>query len=105
MSQFTLYENQNATSSAAYPYFLDIQDALLAPLASRVVIPLARAGQDSARPIDRLCPLVEIRGEQYVLLTFQLTNVPISALKAPAGSLQHMRQEIVAALDFLVSGI
>lgn len=105
MSQFTLYENLNPASRAAYPYFVDIQNALLEPLASRVVIPLARAGEGSAQPMDGLCPLVEVGGAPYVLLTFQLTNVPLTALKAPAGSLQQMRQEIISALDFLVSGI
>jgi toxin CcdB len=105
MSQFTAYENLNPASRAAYPYFVDVQNTLLESLATRVVVPLARADRLGQQPIGRLCPTASIRGEPHVLLTHQMTAVPLAALKAPVGSLHELRTEIVAAIDFLVTGI
>ncbi len=105
MRQLTVYENLNPASRAAYPYFVDVQNALLESLATRVVVPLAQADRLRQQPISRLCPIATIRGEPHVLLTHQMTVVPISALTAPVGSLQELRTEIVAAIDFLVTGI
>jgi toxin CcdB len=105
MSQFTVYENLNPDSRAAYPYFVDVQNTLLESLATRVVVPLARADSLRQHPINRLCPEASIRGEPHVLLTHQMTAVPVAALKAPVGSLQELRTEIVASIDFLVTGI
>jgi toxin CcdB len=41
----------------------------------------------------------------FVLLTHQMTNVPSAALKVPIISVESLRDEIIAALDFLVTGI
>lgn len=40
MSQFSLYDNLNADSKDAYPYFVDVQHGLLDSLNTRLVIPL-----------------------------------------------------------------
>ncbi|MCL5754793.1 CcdB family protein, partial [Vibrio cholerae] len=40
MSQFTLYENLDKSTSTAYPYFVDVQSELLNTLNTRLVIPL-----------------------------------------------------------------
>ncbi|EKF9865090.1 CcdB family protein, partial [Vibrio cholerae] len=40
MSQFTLYENLDKSTSTAYPYFVDVQSELLSTLNTRLVIPL-----------------------------------------------------------------
>ncbi|MBY5969124.1 CcdB family protein [Halomonas denitrificans] len=34
----------------------------------------------------------------------QIASLPISVLKTPIGTLDHMRDEIVAALDFAIVG-
>jgi toxin CcdB len=52
-----------------------------------------------------LCPEVVIEGVTFVLLTHQMTNVPSSALKVPIISVEFLRDEIIAAVDFLISGI
>lgn len=105
MPQFTLYANSNPRSKKTYPYFVDVQNDLLDDLNTRVVIPLVAANQLPGSAIDKLCPIVSWDGEQFVLLTHQMTSVPVSALKAPVASLEHIRDTIVAAIDFLVTGI
>lgn len=105
VAQFALYENRNRASRQAYPFFLDIQTPLLEPLNTRLVIPAARAADLADSAIARLCPRFLLDGAGYVLLTHQITSVPVSALTSPVASLEHLRDEIVAAIDFLVTGI
>ncbi len=105
MSQFTLYENQNPDSREAYPYFVDVQNALLDSLNTRLVIPLTPLKYLGDSNIGNLCPTTTFDGNQLVLLTHQMTNVPVSALKSDIGSLEHLRDEIISAIDFLVTGI
>lgn len=105
MAQFALYENRNPASNETYPYFVDIQNDLLESLNTRLVVPLAHSTYFHDKPIDTLCPTIARDDGRYVLLTHQMTNVPISALSTPVCSLEHLRDEIVAAIDFLVTGI
>jgi toxin CcdB len=105
MSQFTLYENLNHDSKETYPYFIDIQNDLLNSLNTRLVTPLTPLNFLGEKSIGNLCPITNVDGNSFVLLTHQMTNVPAVALQSPVGSLDHLRDEIVAAIDFLVTGI
>ncbi len=105
MGQFILYENRNQDSKDTYPYFVDVQNPLLDSLNTRLVIPLTPFKYLSDSNIGNLCPPMKVNDEDFVLLTHQMTNVPVSALLAPAESLEHLRDDIVAAIDFLITGI
>lgn len=105
MRQFTLYRNENRGSKATYPYFVDVQNDLLDTLNTRVVIPLTPHKYLDDSNISNLCPNVDFDGEHFVLMTHQMTSVSVSTLKTTAGSLEHFRNEIVSAIDFLVTGI
>ena len=104
MSQFDVYENTNQDSKNTYPYFVAIQNSLLDSLNTRLVIPLTPSRYLS-ESITKLCPATTIDSESFFLLTQQMTNVPLSALQEPKGSLAHLQDEIIAAVDFLVTGI
>jgi toxin CcdB len=108
MKQFWLYKNQNKDTNQAYPYFVDVQNELLEDLKSRVVIPIiALEKSKSTHSIypQNLCPIVEIGHKKYVVMTHQMTSVPTQMLKNNEGSLLNYRDEIIAAIDFLVTGI
>ncbi len=105
MAQFRVYENQNQDSKAMYPYFVDVQSNLLESLNSRLVIPLASCHYLDNSVISRLCPKTVIEGKEFVLLTHQMTNIPSAALKVPVMSVEFLRDEIIAAVDLLISGI
>ncbi len=105
MAQFMVYENQNKDSKQIYPYFVDVQNNFLESLNSRLVIPLALRKYLDNSTISMLCPKTVIDGAEFVLLTHQMTNVPCSALKVPVISLESLRDEIIAAVDVLVTGI
>ena len=105
MDQFDLYVNTDKDTCKTYPYFVDIQNSLLDSLNSRVVIPLTPVGTSDKSYPDHLCPIIKIKNESFALLTHQMTSVSVSFLKRKTGSLALNRDEIVAAIDFLVTGI
>lgn len=105
MEQFDLYVNPDQDTNQTYPYFVDIQNSLLDTLNSRVVIPLTPVRKSDKTYPKHLCPVIEIKNKKFVLLTHQLTSVSVSFLIEKEASLTDCREDIVAAIDFLVTGI
>lgn len=105
MPQFSVYKNKNARTKAAYPYLVDVQSDLLEPLQTRVVVPLAKLTALRKKPIRDLTPVIDIDGQKYLLLIPQLAGVARSELGSPVASVSAHRNEIIAALDFLITGI
>lgn len=105
MSQFTVYKNENKATKKTYPYFVDVQSDLLKDLNSRVVIPLSIHKLLEDTIADKLCPVIEIDGGSFVLLTHQITSVPVTALKTKVTDLQCFRDEIISAIDLVITGI
>jgi len=103
MKQFDLYRNTNPRTREAIPLLLDVQSDLLASLNTRMVIPLSRA--KSLAGINRLMPEVRVGDELLLLLTPQMAGISRRELGEPVGSLAHLRLEIIAAIDLLISGI
>jgi toxin CcdB len=105
MRQFDVYANTDKDTNKTYPYFIDIQNGLLDTLNSRVVIPLTSAGKPDKTYPTNLCPIIQINNKNYVLLTHQITSVSMTFLKKNECSMMSNRDEIIAAIDFLVTGI
>lgn len=83
---------------------LNVQSDLLDGLPSTVVIPLVPIAE-AHKPLQKLNPVFDLKGGEYVLYTEQLTAVDRSKLKPALASLEHHHQEIVQAIDFLMEGI
>ena len=105
MPQFSVHKNKNPASKGAYPYLVNIQSDLLRDLRTRVVVPLVKYTLVSKKQIKNLTPLVDVDGQKFVMLVPQLAGIQLNDLGAEVGSLAHQRTEIVAAIDFLVTGI
>lgn len=105
MAQFDVHSNRDAESRKRFPFLLDVQSDVLGVLATRVVVPLADRDTVPVPPAERLMPAFEVDGRRVVMLTPQIAGVPKAALGAAVASLAHLRHEIVAALDVLVSGV
>ncbi len=103
MTQFDVYENPNAETNQTVPYLLDVQSDLLDGLATRVVIPLVDA-RIVGKPILHLNPRFHFDDTWVVMSTAELAGVPMGALGKKIGSLKDQRNEIIAALDFLITG-
>ncbi len=105
MSQFSVYENKDKATKKTYPYFLNVQNDLLDELNSRVVIPFSTPGSIKHRDVKKLCPTIQIKGKDCVLLTHQITTVPKSFLSSKVDKVDSFRTEIISAIDFLFTGI
>ena len=100
MAQFDVYENTNEKTKDYVPYLLDIQNDILKNLSSRVVIPLVV----SKETINLLNPKFVINEIDVILSTTELASIPINILGNKVCSLQDRREEIICAVDFLVTG-
>jgi toxin CcdB len=105
MAQFDYYANTDKDTNKTYPYIVDVQDALLNELNSRVVIPLTPLSNLETSYPKNLCPKITIEGKEYSLLTHQMSSISRRALSNYEGSLTHNRTEIISAIDFRITGI
>jgi len=105
MPQFTVHRNPNQDTKATYPLLLDIQSDLIADLSTRVVVPLCPASVMKGKVIKTLMPVFEIDGKPYAMVTPQLAGIPTKQIGARVADLAKRRDEIIAALDLLTTGI
>ncbi len=100
MAQFDVYENLNEKTKKNIPYLLDIQNDILKNLTTRVVIPLV-VSKDA---INFLNPKFVINEIDVILSTAELASIPKEILGNKICSLEDRREEIIGAVDFLVTG-
>jgi len=105
MSQFDVYINPSKRSREAYPYIIDIQNVLISDIATRIVIPLGKLNHFKNEKMNGLTPVIEYENEQFILLTPQVSSMPTKLLRNPLGSVESLRDEIIAAIDFAITGI
>jgi toxin CcdB len=104
MPQFTVYQNKHPQSKKLMPYLLDVQAELLSDLQTCVVVPLTAADKNKDKTISRLTPIVTVDGTEYLMLTPQLAGIMRKELGKPVTTLSDARNEIIGAIDFLVTG-
>jgi len=104
MAQFDVYENPNPSSRKTIPFLLDVQTDLLDSLATRVVVPLATVAA-IPKPGRHLNPVFSIGESKLVMSTAEIAGVSVKSLGKKVCSLKEQRNGIVAALDFLITGI
>lgn len=75
--------------------FEDFKSRLAAPL-----VPAKKAG----RVLRGLNPVLEVSQQTYVMMPQLAGAVPVSELSTHLGSVTHMRDEIIHALDLLFTG-
>ena len=105
MAQFDVYKNPSPNTRKAFPYIVDIQSFVIEDISTRVVVPLGKLQNFSNQSMTTLTPEIEYEGEHLLLLIPQIASIPSKYLKDPIGSLSHFRDEIIAALDFAITGI
>lgn len=104
MAQFDVYANPNPDTRKEIPYLLDVQADLLDSLATRVVVPLVLA-EEMGLAAKHLNPQFKIKGAIVVMSTAELAGVSTRSLGDKVASLKNKRDEIIAALDLLFTGI
>jgi toxin CcdB len=104
MPQLAVHANANPKTRKQFPLLLDVQSDLLDDLGTRVVVPMVPRSAHGGQVMTRLTPILTIGDAAYVMLTPQLAGIPSRLLGAQVADLSHARGEIMAALDFLISG-
>lgn len=104
MAQFDVYLNPSPVTSKGIPYFLDVQSDLLYTLNTRAIVPLVLA-EEMGRAVKYLNPQFKIKGVVVVMSTAELAGLPVKSFGAKTTSLKPKRDEIIAALDILFTGI
>lgn len=105
MAQFSVHKNKNPNTRAAYPYLVDVQSDLLRDLRTRVVVPLVRVTAVGKKPIKNLTPVLNIDGQKFAMLVPQLAGISLGDLGPEVASVAQHRNDIIGALDFLITGI
>jgi len=101
--QFDVVANPDAEDAAHRPYLVVLQSDLVSGLHSTVVAPLAAREQFSGA--NRLNPIVPVEGREFWLATHELFAVDRRLLRQPIANLSDHRDAIIAALDFVFTGI
>lgn len=104
MAQFDVFRNPSTNTRKHYPYLVDIQSPYLEELATRIVVPLGKAKLFKNTAMRGLTPEINFHDEQLLLLTPQISSITKKQLKEPIGSLSHLRDDLMNALDFAIFG-
>lgn len=102
MPQFAVYRNPRRSAEHA-PYLLEIQSDLV-PTRMCVVVPLVNPDYFGP-PARTLNPVVSVLGAPFVVSPIEVGSLPRNQLGTPLADLRGARQEVLAAMDFLLTGI
>jgi toxin CcdB len=105
MAQYSIYQNINPVSKKVYPYLLDVQSMLLNTLDTKLVIPLINKKEYETAIIKNLNPVIKIDKKEYVVITQQMAAIKNNSIGSLVCDCLNKRQEILSAIDFLITGI
>jgi toxin CcdB len=100
--QYRVYRNTGNNND--YPYLLDVQSDIFNALSTRLVVPLLLLKKFKGKPSLKLCPVLNIEGEDYLIMTHEMASVRQSLLGSEVVSVANHRAVIKNAIDFLMDG-
>lgn len=102
--QFNVYRNPSLSTNKHLPYYIIIQDDCHEDLSTRVIIPLMRSRKI---PIwhGHLAPEVNIDFDRLLIYAPMITNINNAKIneKDFVCNLRHARQDVIAAIDCLLT--
>jgi toxin CcdB len=101
--QFDVVANPDAEESAYRPFLVVLQSDLVSGLRSTVVVPLVL--REHMTGAQRMNPVFTVEGRECWLATHELFAVEQRMLKAKVSSLADRHDVIMAALDFVFTGV
>lgn len=102
MAQFDVHRNPGQTRRHV-PFVVVVQSAVFDGYERRVVIPLVRASSFGQTEHKRFNPSFTVRGVRVILHPLELSSIPASRLDAPVTSLAEEGDDIIAAIDELIT--
>ena len=100
MAQFDVYRNTDSATNQETPYFVNIQHDILSELPTRLVIPL----YFNIKKINKLHQTFIVEDKTVILASQRLVSVPKYLLEDKVTNLSQHRDEIIASIDFLITG-
>ncbi|NDL66049.1 type II toxin-antitoxin system toxin CcdB [Acerihabitans arboris] len=100
--QFTVYQYKRASH---YKMFVDVQSDIVDTPRRRMVIPLIASHHLSEKVNKTLFPLVRIDGENYRLITTELSSVSVEVIGEIIADVSHYADEIKNAINLMFWGV
>ncbi len=104
MAQFDVYVNPAPKARSNYPFVVSLQSDVALDPHEQIVAPLVPR-QRISPSAGRLTPVVHFDGADFVVLTLALARVRNRHLIERRASIASARGELLAAVDYLFSGI
>lgn len=102
--QFDVLTNPDPSEAGHRPFLVNLQSDLVSQLTSTIVAPLVPRAR--MRGAQHLNPIVNVNGGEFWLATHELFATDRRILKGqPVTNLAGERDAIIAALDFVFTGI
>jgi toxin CcdB len=102
MAQFDVHRNIGKYRDSI-PYVVVVQSSQFDDYRRRVVVPLVRKAAVGKLSHATFNPTFKVRGTAVVLHPLEIVSIPIEQLGELVGSLSEEGQQIIAALDELLS--
>ncbi|WP_323658551.1 type II toxin-antitoxin system toxin CcdB [Pectobacterium versatile] len=100
--QFIVYGYKR---SSHYKMFVDVQSDIVETPNRRMVIPLIASHHLSEKVNKTLFPQIRIDGENYRLMTTELSSVPVEVMGEEIADLGEYADEIKDAINLMFWGI
>ncbi|PHM59491.1 CcdB family protein [Xenorhabdus ishibashii] len=101
--QFFVYQYKR--SGSKYSLLVDVQSDIIETSGRRIVIPLIEAHHFSNKVSRQLFPIVKIRGENYQLLTTEISGVSESVIGKEIADVSQWSSNIKDAINILFWGV
>ena len=105
VAQFDIHANPVKGQRDAFPWCIDIQSDLLAMLPTRLVMPLTTQKHLPLKTPRRLCPAVSWEGQTFFALPQMTAPFRVKDLGPAMGNVRMASNDLVAALDAIISGV
>jgi toxin CcdB len=102
MAQFDVHRNTGIHKDSI-PFVVIVQSAQFDSYRRRVVVPLVRSTAIGKVSHGTFNPTFKIRGTSVVLHPLEIVSIPVDKLGALVGSLKVESQNVMAALDELLT--
>lgn len=100
--QFIVYQYKRASH---YKMFVDVQSDIVDTPKRRMVIPFIESHHFSEKVNKLLFPEIHIDGEDYRLMTTELSSVPVEVIGEEIADLGEYADEIKDAINLMFWGI
>jgi toxin CcdB len=102
MAQFDVHRNTGRHQDAI-PFVVVVQSSQFDAYRRRVVVPLVRARDLGKTELPQFNPTFKVRGTPVVLHPLEIVSVAVDQLGPKVGSLSAEGEQILGALDELLS--